>query len=288
VVGWKCLKQGKNALRNYPTRRIRHCAGCPPKSARLDAAPSIALQKVNLDILSCAQEVSVALQVLQGWRADVEAIFDRIFETAESLTGEISMPRICSSQRHRTNIPATTAKDYYRATTMIPFLDNIISQFQERFSDHRSTAFLLAGLIPILVEKYNFNNLKPALDFYKAFISEGQAVLEGEYDRWRFKWISVPLSSRPSNALDAFLACDVVFFPCISSLLQIFATLPVTSATAERSFSALKYLKNYHRTTMNEERLNGLALMFIHRDVEISVDRVIDKFCRKNRNVTFC
>ena len=36
-------------------------------------------------------------------------------------------------------------------------------------------------------------------------------------------------------------------------------TLPVTTATGERSFSALKYLKNCLRSKMGEERLNGLA-----------------------------
>ena len=42
-------------------------------------------------------------------------------------------------------------------------------------------------------------------------------------------------------------------------------TLPVTNATGERSFSALKYLKNYLRSKMSEERLNGLAHMCKHR-----------------------
>ena len=42
-------------------------------------------------------------------------------------------------------------------------------------------------------------------------------------------------------------------------------TLPVTTATGERSFSALNYLKNYLRSKMGEERLNGLAHMCINR-----------------------
>ncbi|KRZ91092.1 hypothetical protein T08_16440 [Trichinella sp. T8] len=47
----------------------------------------------------------------------------------------------------------------------------------------------------------------------------------------------------------------------VSLLLQIFATHPITSASAERSFTAVKYLKSYFRTTMTEERLNRLAAM---------------------------
>ncbi|XP_003366883.1 conserved hypothetical protein, partial [Trichinella spiralis] len=36
---------------------------------------------------------------------------------------------------------------------------------------------------------------------------------------------------------------------------------PITSASAEQSFTAVKYLKSYFRSTMIEERLNGLAVM---------------------------
>jgi len=35
----------------------------------------------------------------------------------------------------------------------------------------------------------------------------------------------------------------------------------------ERSFSALKFIKNYFRSTMADERLNGLALLFVHPDI---------------------
>ncbi|KRZ57548.1 hypothetical protein T02_1879, partial [Trichinella nativa] len=38
-------------------------------------------------------------------------------------------------------------------------------------------------------------------------------------------------------------------------------TRPGTAASAERSFTAVKYLKSYFWTTMTEERLNGLAVI---------------------------
>ena len=40
--------------------------------------------------------------------------------------------------------------------------------------------------------------------------------------------------------------------------LLLFLTLLVTVATAERSFSKLKLIKNYLRNTMGQERLSGL------------------------------
>ena len=60
-------------------------------------------------------------------------------------------------------------------------------------------------------------------------------------------------------------------------LLQIFATLPVTSCEPERSFSTLKRIKTYHRNTTGQLRLNGLASLNIHREVEVTVEEVIQK-----------
>ena len=52
------------------------------------------------------------------------------------------------------------------------------------------------------------------------------------------------------------------------------------SATAERSFSVLRRLKTYMyvRSTMNNDRLSSLALMHIHRDFSVDLDKVMEKF----------
>ena len=50
----------------------------------------------------------------------------------------------------------------------------------------------------------------------------------------------------------------------------------------ERSFSALKFMKNYLRSTMTDERLNGLALLIIHSEITLDYDAVIDEFGKSN------
>jgi len=41
-------------------------------------------------------------------------------------------------------------------------------------------------------------------------------------------------------------------FPNVSTLYELFMTLPVSSATAERSFSRLKVIKSYLRSILSE------------------------------------
>ena len=52
----------------------------------------------------------------------------------------------------------------------------------------------------------------------------------------------------------------------------IFYTLPVTTSTAERSFSALRRLKTFLHSTMTRDRLNHTLITFIHKERTDCVD----------------
>ncbi|RZF44144.1 hypothetical protein LSTR_LSTR017028, partial [Laodelphax striatellus] len=57
-----------------------------------------------------------------------------------------------------------------------------------------------------------------------------------------------------------------------------------TTCTAERSFSTLRRLKSYLRNSCGQDRLTGLALMSVHREVILDTDEVINEFAlRKSR-----
>jgi hypothetical protein len=60
--------------------------------------------------------------------------------------------------------------------------------------------------------------------------------------------------------------------------------VPVTVASTERSFSKLKLLKNYLRSTMTQERLNYLATLCIKKKLldEIDINSIIDDFVLRN------
>jgi hypothetical protein len=73
-------------------------------------------------------------------------------------------------------------------------------------------------------------------------------------------------------------------YPNISIAYRILFTIPVTVASAERSFSKLKLLKNYLRPTMSQEPLNGLATLCIEKRLldEIDTNTIIDDFTSRN------
>src|ERR1700733_15445260 len=71
------------------------------------------------------------------------------------------------------------------------------------------------------------------------------------------------------------------FLPAVATLLRLSGTIPVSNATAERSFSALKRLKTYLCSTMAEERLTGLALLHVNKLTEVDPDDIIEVYAGK-------
>ena len=63
----------------------------------------------------------------------------------------------------------------------------------------------------------------------------------------------------------------------------------MTIASAERSFSKLKLLKNCLRSTMLQDRLNGLAMCCIEKDIldNIDLDIVLNDFASRNARRSF-
>ena len=55
---------------------------------------------------------------------------------------------------------------------------------------------------------------------------------------------------------------SVTFWEVVTAKL-LFMTLPVTVASAERSFSKLKIIQSYLRSSMGQERLSGLAVLSV-------------------------
>lgn len=71
--------------------------------------------------------------------------------------------------------------------------------------------------------------------------------------------------------------------PELKKLLCIMLVIPVSSCTSERSFSALRRLKTYIRSTMSQPRLNDISLLHVHHDEELNLDIVANEFINNSK-----
>nr|XP_017250976.1 PREDICTED: zinc finger MYM-type protein 1-like [Daucus carota subsp. sativus] len=106
--------------------------------------------------------------------------------------------------------------------------------------------------------------------------------------------LKVLQSTLPDKLMSATEILEFVIsadcYPNALIAYRIFLTVPVTVASAERSFSKLKLIKTYLRSSMSQERLNGLAIISIEKELLEHIDSniIINDFAsRKARRAHF-
>ena len=73
-------------------------------------------------------------------------------------------------------------------------------------------------------------------------------------------------------ALLSLSTAQRVLLKAVCRLFQLLLILPATNATSERSFSALRRIKSYLRSTMAQARLNHLMVLHYHQDLTDKLD----------------
>ena len=74
------------------------------------------------------------------------------------------------------------------------------------------------------------------------------------------------------NYLRSLSAAQRSFYSQVCILVRLILVMPVTNAVSERSFSAMRKLKSYLRSTMTQSRLNHLMILHLNKQKLDSLD----------------
>ena len=100
-------------------------------------------------------------------------------------------------------------------------------------------------------------------------------------ERWVCKWKKVEPGQLPKTLSETLQAVDDMSFPNITCILRLLLIAPVTSASVERDNSALAFVKTELRSTMSETHLKNLILLFVHKDIKLDYNEIVDIFAIK-------
>lgn len=257
------------------------------------------LQQESIDLNTALELINTCATEIKNIRS--EKAFDELEISAKDLATECNTTTLYKEQRARkkrkhfdelaSGESITDNRQRFKVDTFYCALDIISNQFEERFSDFRATTKEFLVLNPkhffYINSVERVNNLahfysedlvaNDVADEYSSFIGIYKDLFAGQGD--------AGLST--NEVLPFLIANDMQrAFPNLCILYQIYLTIPVSTAQAERSFSRLKLIKNYLRSSMHEDRLSALALLYIERATAENLDygNVINKFaCMKQR-----
>lgn len=215
-------------------------------------------------------------------------IFEKTVELAQKVDIELTIPKQCGKQKHRSNPGTMSVEDYFRQTVYIPYLDSLISSLESRFSEANSAQFNLALLHPSKLCKLNCQEFIDKL-FLINQVYNNIDNFETEALCWYDFWKTQEFKTG-QDFID--LLPFTQFYPAVRYALLVLLTLPITTCTVERSFSTLRRVKTWLRSTMSNERLSGLCMLSVHRDKvncnkEVFMDKIVDMFGSDNRRLQF-
>lgn len=198
----------------------------------------------------------------------------------KTLNVEVKTKRLYGRQKYRNHMTnLDKSEDYYRNNLYIPLLDGILEDLNSRFINKENKNLLaLMQLVPSnIVQIKDDTILKTSLENIFAIIQEQNLLnhfpmdaIQSEFNIWYFMWCRHKLEGNKildvsyffylltekcfvktyfdlisgkdihKNVLESLSECDKTVFPTIQTIFAIICTLPISVASAERSFSTLK------------------------------------------------
>ena len=253
------------------------------------------LQNVKTDLGASVTLLSMARSELQKLRDS----WDSIVITAKELAVTWNVKTSFKDVRVRkvksffdelsTDSRLKNPEDRIRITVFNIILDVALKQLDGRFAGQSMVSSVFNFIQPSRLAKSSSEQLSSGvrkfLKLYSGDISE-DVDLESELRQFTTYFKNdIREMATVTEILQKLQTTNLIpSFPGLTTICLLFITLPVTVASAERSFSKLKIIKNYLRSTMGQERLDELGMIAIENEEAkaLNLDALIDTFAEKN------
>ena len=132
---------------------------------------------------------------------------------------------------------------------------------------------------------------KGSFALVSSFYSLDSSVLEAEVQIFRNFLSENPVSHEIKRAASLYEDGLHTVLPVFYKASSILATIPAMSCSAERSFSGLRRVKTYLRSTMGQERLSSISLLcmeraYTNRILQNDMDKIIDDFGHRSHRAS--
>jgi hypothetical protein len=179
------------------------------------------------------------------------------------------------------------AEKAFELNYFLVMVDIAISSLKSRFEELQSFKYIFRFLMDSITLKSSdtIELRECCTKFANTFSFDGSSDVDLNDLIWELSVLQLTLSDKPMSAMDIFeYLREVDSYPNTAIAYWLLFTVLVTVASAERSFWKLKLLKNYLRSKMSQERLNGLAILCIEKILldEIDTDGIINDFASRH------
>ncbi|XP_020262945.1 uncharacterized protein LOC109838929 [Asparagus officinalis] len=180
-----------------------------------------------------------------------------------------------------------SAEDSFRVNYFFVVVDMAIASLKERFEQLKTFESIFGFLCDSdKLKSLDDIQLRDCCNHLGSILSHNDSSdidLNDMFSELRVLRMTLPNVSMTAVQILEFVK-HADCYPNVSIAYRILLTVPVSVASAERSFSKLKLIKTYLRSTMAQERLGNLAILSIEHEMlqNIDIDSIINDFASKN------
>lgn len=247
------------------------------------------LQSKVFDVLYCCKKIN---EVLQKLMHDKEHEFENLWASVVSSRSSNNDDDHISQRPKRVRVMVDEDEKTHYLTLYQNIVESVCMQIKTRYSSLSKLEFfqlLWHEKYEVYKRQFPDTLLTKLKDFYASL-----------FDYIRLKNELVVLYSSPEFAdknvheLVEFMVKNGLQYGFQEAfrLAELILTIPSNTASAERSFSALKRINSCYRGTQSQLRLSGLSLLSIEKNLLNEVkqrdsfyDEVINKFVSKTRRI---
>ena len=164
---------------------------------------------------------------------------------------------------------ANTVKEHYRPM-YFEALDLLVNCIKRRFNQPSYQIFMnLENLLINAIKGCSYTEeFKKVVDTYGDDINQYQLNAQ-------LQMLQLQMNEENPSINDVvkfLLEHGNSLFSEITTVLLLLLVIPATNAVSERSFSSLRRVKTYLRTSMTQKRLNSLMILHVHKDKTDNLD----------------
>ena len=243
------------------------------------------LQAKTLSVAEGQQIAEMVVHTLETLRSDTsfDTFWLKVSKCAESLDiGQPELPRRRKTPR-RFDDGLTEgdfhadAKAYYRQH-YFEAIDRVVNCIKERFDQPGYNVY--RNLEQLLLKSSQRKDITAEFDYVSSFYKDdfqpkllrAQLLTFGiEFERVQRETYGSNDTKKPTildikDYFGSLTQAQKTLLSEVCKVVKIVLVMPATNATSERSFSALRRVKNYLRSTMSQQRLNNLVVLHVHKD----------------------
>jgi len=246
------------------------------------------MQAKEVDLNLVTELLNTTVQHFRDMRSSFKSHHDEAIAYAEKykVTSHFKEARNRKTKRFHDELAnderLLNSLDKFRVNIFYPTIDTCINKVLIRFESFRAISTRFGFMMPAQLNQISDDDLcTSATEFAKLYEDDVSQDVVRQFLSLRSCFSQAKGITVPRDALQFIVENKLQsMMPDVVTCYMLFLTLPVTVASCERSFSKLRMVKNYLRSSCGQDRLSGLALLSIESKVarSLNLDDLIKNF----------